>query len=193
MQKIKCVIVGDGSVGKTCLIMTYSNNAFPGENIPTVCDNFSTTITFDGKPISLELWDTAGQDDYDRLRPLSYPETDVLLLCFSIVSPASFYNVKTRWYPEVKHFCPKIPIILVGTKRDLLDDDNAVWELKQQGLAPVTFMQGIRMRNKIGAVKYVECSAKTQKGINAIFDEATRAVLHPKKLPERRKRKCLIL
>jgi Ras-related C3 botulinum toxin substrate 1 len=50
----------------------------------------------DGKPISLGLWDTAGQEDYDRLRPLSYPQTDVFLVCFSIVSPPSYDNVLSK-------------------------------------------------------------------------------------------------
>jgi GTPase SAR1 family protein len=50
----------------------------------------------DGKTISLGLWDTAGQEDYDRLRPLSYPQTDVFLICFSLVSPPSYENVRTK-------------------------------------------------------------------------------------------------
>lgn len=62
----------------------------------TVFDNYSASVMVDGKTISLGLWDTAGQEDYDRLRPLSYPQTDVFLVCFSLVSPPSYENVKTK-------------------------------------------------------------------------------------------------
>lgn len=95
----------------------------------------------DGKPINLGLWDTAGQEDYDRLRPLSYPQTDVFLICFSLVNPASFENVRAKWYPEVRHHCPATPIILVGTKLDLREDKETIERLKDKKLAPITYPQ----------------------------------------------------
>jgi Ras-related C3 botulinum toxin substrate 1 len=79
-------------------------------------------MVVDGIQVSLGLWDTAGQEDYDRLRPLSYPQTDVFLICYSVASPSSFENVTSKWYPEIKHHCPDAPIILVGTKIDLRED-----------------------------------------------------------------------
>ena len=70
--------------------------------------------------------DTAGQEDYDRLRPLSYPDTDVILMCFSVDSPDSLENIPEKWTPEVKHFCPNVPIILVGNKKDLRNDPATI-------------------------------------------------------------------
>lgn len=117
------------------------------------------------------LFDTAGQEDYDRLRPLSYPQTDVFLVCFSVTSPASFENVREKWFPEVRHHCPGVPCLIVGTQTDLRDDPAVREKLSKQKMAPVRKEDGERMARELGAVKYVECSALTQYKLKDVFDE----------------------
>ncbi|PKA48257.1 Rac-like GTP-binding protein 4 [Apostasia shenzhenica] len=93
LRFIKCVTVGDGAVGKTCMLICYTSNKFPTDYIPTVFDNFSANVVVEGTTVNLGLWDTAGQEDYNRLRPLSYRGADVFVLAFSLVSRASYENV----------------------------------------------------------------------------------------------------
>lgn len=123
------------------------------------------------EPYTLGLFDTAGQEDYDRLRPLSYPQTDVFLVCFSVTSPASFENVREKWFPEVHHHCPGVPCLIVGTQTDLRDDPSVRDKLAKQRMQPVRKEDGERMAKDLGAVKYVECSALTQYKLKDVFDE----------------------
>ncbi|RXN23606.1 ras-related C3 botulinum toxin substrate 1 [Labeo rohita] len=141
-------------------------------------DNYSASVTVDGNPVTLAIWDTTGQEDYDRLQPLSYHQTDVYLMCFSLVDPDSLENVCVRWYPEVRHHCPDTPIILVGTKLDLRDDKDTIEELKKNKQTPIIYRQGRAVAKEIGAVKYLECSASTQIGLKMVFDEAVRMALN---------------
>ena len=140
--------------------------------------------------VELALWDTAGQEDYDRLRPLSYPDTDVILVCFSYDCPDSLSNVKDKWIPEVRHFCPNVPIILVGNKKDLRDDPEVIEDLKKTKQVPVQYKDGQVVAEQIKAAGYVECSAKSKEGVVEVFETAARAAL------QRRKRvsnKCRVL
>eukprot|EP01120_Amphizonella_sp_Union-15-10_P009898 TRINITY_DN384_c0_g1_i1.p1 TRINITY_DN384_c0_g1~~TRINITY_DN384_c0_g1_i1.p1 ORF type:complete len:198 (-),score=20.94 TRINITY_DN384_c0_g1_i1:168-761(-) len=181
MKSVKCVIVGDGSVGKTCLLVSYTTNSFPTKYVPTVFDNYCANMIVDKTPINLGLWDTAGQEDYDRLRPLSYPMTDVFLLAFSIVSPESLDNIRSKWFPEVAHHSPNTPTLLIGTKEDLRDDPESLKILSAKKATPVTPEQGTAMTKEIGAVRYLECSALTQKGVREVFEWAVRTVFDGKK------------
>uniref|UniRef100_A0A2I3TAN8 Ras homolog family member Q n=1 Tax=Pan troglodytes TaxID=9598 RepID=A0A2I3TAN8_PANTR len=168
---LKCVVVGDGAVGKTCPLMSSANEAFPEEYV----------VTVGGKQYLLGLYDTAGQEDYDCLRPSSYPVTDVFLICFSVVNPASFQNVKEEWVPELKEYAPNVPFLLIGTQIDLRDDPKSLARLKDMKEKPICVEQGQKLAKEIGACCYVECSALTQKGLKTVFDEAVIAILTPKK------------
>ena len=124
MQNIKLLVAGDGAVGKSCLLIAYTTNAFPGDYVPTVFDNYSANVMYNGKPINLGLWDTAGQEDYDRLRPLSYPQTDIFLLCYDVSRKASLENIIAKWIPEITHHCPNTPFLVIGLKSDLRTAQN---------------------------------------------------------------------
>jgi len=190
--RAKLVVVGDGAVGKTCLLISFATDKFPEEYVPTVFENYTADMELNGKSIYLHLWDTAGQEDYDRLRPLSYPGTDVVLLCFSLVSEASFESVQEKWDPEIKHFLPTVPKILVGLKVDLRDSktpDPSIGKFEC-----ITTQQGLELAKEIGAFKYVESSAKTRMGLSDVFQASIDACIaksneKEQKRKERRKKK----
>jgi len=148
-RNIKLVVIGDGAVGKTCLLISYANNKFPEDYIPTVFDNYVVNITAGNETIELGLWDTAGQEEYDRLRPLSYANANVFLICFAVVNPISHDNITHKWYPEVMHFCPDTPLVLVGTKVDLRKDEAFVEKnLRANGQQPISTAQGQELAKK---------------------------------------------
>ena len=174
MQAIKCVAVGDGAVGKTCTIVRYTTKQFPGECIPTAYENCygSVTVLVGGKPIQLGLWDTGGAEDYDRIRSLSYPQTDVFLVAYSVVSHSSFENIKQKWIPEIRRHCPNVPMVLVGMKTDLRDDKDTIERLKRSQKRPITYEMGFKQAKALGFKKFCECSALTGKGLKDVFDAA---------------------
>jgi len=162
----KLVIVGDGACGKTSLLCSFALGEFPKEYQPTVFENYVADISLDDKPVQLALWDTAGQEEYERLRPMSYSKSHVILIAFAIDTPDSLENVQTKWIEEVRSICgPSIPVILVGCKQDL----------RTTAGQSVTREQGERAAQAIGARAYKECSSLKIEGVDEVFETATRA------------------
>nr|XP_006136442.1 rho-related GTP-binding protein RhoF-like [Pelodiscus sinensis] len=193
--EIKAVIVGDGGCGKTSLLMVFAKGDFPKIYVPTVFEKYSASFQVGDKPVQINLWDTAGQEDYDRLRPLSYPGAHVILMCFDVTSPATFDNILTKWYPEVNHFCRGVPIVLVGCKTDLRMDKVLLRRLHEDRLEPITYLKAEAMAQDVHAVAYLECSAKFQENITDIFLEASRAALSAMRKSQSKqkpKRSCLL-
>jgi len=174
--RVKLVVVGDGAVGKTSLLIVYATGKFPSTYLPTVFENYTAQTEHKGQEILLHLWDTAGQEDYDRLRPLSYPGADVVLLCFSLTNKASYEAVRDKWSPEVKHYVPTIPHVLVGLKKDLRDGEDKDPDSGSK-FTPITTEEGKKMKSEIDACLYHEVSAKTEDGLKELFADVVDKVL----------------
>ena len=166
MYNIKCVVVGNSNVGKTSLLNTYVDGHFEETYAPTVFDNHNVNIDISGNQLSLGLVDTAGQEGFDRLRPLSYVDSDVFLVCFSLSDHESFLNCKAKWIPEVLHHEERTPFVCVGTKQDARDTIHT--ESKDTKWYS-------RECSKLGAYDYVECSAKENEGLEAVMMAVGRA------------------
>lgn len=167
-NSVKCVAVGDAAVGKTCLLITYTTDKFPAEYVPTVFDNYETKLQVNDEWFTFQLWDTAGSEHYDVLRPLSYSDTDVFLVVYSVIDRQSFDNVEAKWVADIKEKGDKgVPFIVVGNKVDLRDNGAA----KETGAnKPVSFQEGDKLKNKLGAANFFEVSAYTQEGLKECFN-----------------------
>ena len=182
-ERVKIVVVGDGGVGKTALLCSFTTNTFEEDYLPTVFENFTAGINFKGRYLTLSIWDTAGQEEYSRLRALSYPDTNIFFLCFDVTKKHSFTNVRDRWYTEIMHHCPDAKLLLIGTKSDLRDS-RSVTEPAAKVMA--SFLN----------TKYCECSAKTQQGLQAVFETGLQMIMEQTPKEENntcKKRKCLLL
>ncbi|KAI9792794.1 MAG: Rho GTPase [Peltula sp. TS41687] len=177
VMRRKLVIIGDGACGKTSLLSVFTLGYFPTHYVPTVFENYVTDCRVDGKSVQLALWDTAGQEDYERLRPLAYAKAHVLLIGFSVETPDSLENVKHKWIEEANERCPNVPIILVGLKKDLREDPIAIEEMRLRSQHFVSYKDGLDTAHQIGARKYLECSSLTGEGVDDVFEAATRAAL----------------
>jgi len=181
-RAIKIALVGDGTVGKTCMLMSYVCQAFMEDYIPTMFDNFSAIEEIDGELVNVILWDTAGQEDYETIRTTTcFPNTHVFVVCFSVVHPDSFHNVKQKWLEELKKASPDTPFILVGTKTDLREDPDTMRKLAEKNKEPITQKVGNKRAKEIKAKTYMECNAKNLASVNEVFRTAIRVVMDPLK------------
>ncbi|GMM37257.1 hypothetical protein DASC09_045820 [Saccharomycopsis crataegensis] len=177
----KIVVVGDGGVGKTCLLMSFAKSGFPAHYIPTVFETHNKQIIIDNQPIDLELIDTAGQKELGELRPMAYPDSDIVLLCCSVDLPESLYNLQNIWFPEVLEHCgggnADTKVVMVVNKTDLRTNEAILENLAITDQTPLTTSQCQRVAEAIGASTIVECSACRNTGIKSVFDTAVRISL----------------
>ena len=147
--------------------------------------------------MELALFDSAGQEEYDQLRVLMYSDADVVIICFSIDAPDSLANVTDKWAPEVQHYCPGVPIVLCGNKKDLRNNERIIKELEETKQKPVCLEEGIVTAQKIGATNYIECSALTKAGVMDLFKTSAQSSLRRRNgklmAGKARRAKCRIL
>ncbi|CAM9108542.1 unnamed protein product, partial [Heterosigma akashiwo] len=177
MESVRIIPISDGSVPKTHILYGYvtAEDQWPLEYIPIVFDNYSQPVSIDGEQINLSIWDTAGQEEYDRLRTLSYPGTDVFMFCFSVVKPDSFDNLRDKWLPEIRQHCPEAILMLVGCKNDLRF--TLFNKFQNQERKFVTSDEGEYMAAVLGAHGYFEVPSFHHSKVAPIFHEGAREAL----------------
>ncbi|VDD76153.1 unnamed protein product [Mesocestoides corti] len=164
----KLVIVGDGMVGKTALLQAFVHGSFHDSYIPTVFETTAMDVELaGGRTVTLGLWDTGGQEEFDQIRQLAYPGARVILLCYAIDSETSLQNIIHTWSLEVRKFCPNVPLILVGCKSDLRS--------RLSPRAQVDPRFAVEVQKSVGALMHIECSAKTQSNVITVFHAAANA------------------
>ncbi|KAG1831301.1 P-loop containing nucleoside triphosphate hydrolase protein [Suillus variegatus] len=191
----KVVVCGDGASGKTSLLNVFTRGFFTQVYEPTVFENYVHDIYVEDQLVELSLWDTAGQEEFDRLRSLSYAETHVVMICFSVDNPTSLENVESKvhapllpmvpsqlnffgqWIDEIIEYCPGVKLVLVALKCDLRDDRTVRDRLARYGAHTVQYEEGLAVARRIRASRYLECSSKHNRGVSEVFYEAARVSL----------------
>jgi len=190
MHNIKIVTVGDDGVGKTSMLIAYASNQFPNEYVPTVMDDYTANVDFHGKQVSIALWDTTGKDEHSKLRPLSYPKTNVFILCYSVDNTSSLENLHKKWKPEISSHCPGIPFIVVCTKTDLRDNPQfREMMMTKDGEEGGTFAMGKKVADEMKAGNFLEVSAMKGVGVKEVINAAIAQVVQD----SNDKEKCVLM
>ncbi|KAM4603494.1 rho-related GTP-binding protein RhoH [Polymixia lowei] len=179
-MSIKCVLVGDSAVGKTALLVRFTSETFPDSYKPTVYENTGVEVYMDGVQISLGLWDTAGDDTFKQVRPMSYQQADVILICYSVANPNSLASVQNKWIAEVRQNLPRVPVLVVATQTDLR-------EMRPNRASCISSADGRRVAHEVRAKGYLECSSLSNRGVQQVFEYAVRTAVHQARKQERRR------
>jgi small GTP-binding protein len=174
--------------------MRMALDIFPHDYVPTVFDNYSIRVKLKGKKqhYNVALWDMGGGEDYDRLRPLSYPETYLFLLIFDVSNPNSFENITAKWYPEISWYCPDTPCILIGTKTDRREDAEAIKKLQEKNRKMIEPHQGEKLARELPrCIGYIETSAINGYGARHLCHYIVAAELMASKNTQGKKNCCL--
>jgi len=185
-QETKVVVIGDGAVGKTTLLMSLTNDF----SSHPVFETYRTHVALKGKEVPICLYDTGGQDDFDTVRPQSYMGADLIVVCYSVISPISFEHVRTKWLTEIRGVAATVPIVLLATKKDLRTDKDILDRLSSKGLNPITQAQGKTMAKEIGALKYVEVCSTNQNEVIEVLETSLQVLLKKSKKGEK---KCRVM
>ncbi|XP_068178372.1 rho-related GTP-binding protein RhoH [Antennarius striatus] len=179
-MSVKCVLVGDSAVGKTALLVRFTSETFPDSYKPTVFENTGVEVYMDGIQISLGLWDTAGSDNFRRIRPRSYQHADVVLMCYSVANPTSLASIQSKWIAEVRENLPKVPVLVVATQTDLR-------EMGAYRGCCIPAAEGRRVAREVHAKGYLECSSLSNRGVQQVFEYAVRTAVNQTKKHARRR------
>ncbi|KAH0795306.1 small GTP-binding protein [Histomonas meleagridis] len=165
-EKCKIVFLGETTTGKTSIICRYVNGRFNDNTSSTIGAsflNYRIDNAYNGQPIDLAIWDTAGQEAYRGLAPMYYRNTAVAVIVFDITQRDTFDQIHD-WINEVRATDPKMLIVLVGNKIDLEENRKVKTE------------EGEQTAQSIGA-SYCETSAKSGAGLNMLFDTILRLLV----------------
>ncbi|KAL8622974.1 hypothetical protein ACOMHN_027095 [Nucella lapillus] len=186
---VHCAMLGDGMVGKTCLTLSYTQHLFTNTYTATVFDNYSVPLKVGGQDFVISLFDTAGQSDYESVRAYTYQESEVLVLCFSVCDRESFCSVVNSWLPEIRrHTKRRRPLLLVGTQIDLRtastsssNSSSSPSSFSSTSQDQVSSDEGRQLAKLIGADCYIECSARSQEGLQQVFEHVVFSALKYRK------------
>ncbi|XP_039596058.1 rho-related GTP-binding protein RhoN isoform X1 [Polypterus senegalus] len=196
VSRCKIVVVGDAQCGKTALLHVFAKECYPQSYVPTVFENYTASFEIEKQRIELNMWDTSGSAYYDNVRPLAYPDSDAVLICFDISRPETLDSILKKWQSETQEFCPSAKVVVVGCKLDMRTDLSTLRELSKQRLIPITHEQGSALARQIGAAAYAECSSKvSENSVRDVFHLTTLASVnkaqkslkrsHSKRVPKR--------